>query len=347
MISNEIYKVSNTKILVAPNISKTRQLVIYSNQINNISKSNVMIIPVPLPQTVQFINLSGYKNIFEDCSHCFYSQFKSYGLNLSTNSINTRDDSKQLEVFNVGNYQVSLAMNLEQLTKINEQVFNISNGLQEILQMFYYQPYWGFIIVKLDVGLISYHPFAYSHNIIDNKIYIPTRHFYKQVEWENLNQWALGLPINPQSSPLNMNNWTEDNIDNSPMFQTQQFGRTSADVNGWLGTNSIDNITNLSDRTNNLKKLNGSNNPNIYSKSSSNKNNSQYEQISNNWNHTIYLFNLNSKSNENLIKMNSCKELWDKNSLFDPEKINFDFGPCHNFEKINIFGIYPNIDFVI
>ena len=61
-----------------------------------------------------------------------------------------------------------------------------------------------------------------QHNIIDNKIYIPTRHYYKQVEWEDLNKWALGLPINPMASPLNLNNWNSDNIDESPMFKSQQ-----------------------------------------------------------------------------------------------------------------------------
>jgi len=45
--------------------------------------------------------------------------------------------------------------------------------------------------------------------------------------------------------------------------------------------------------------------------------------------------------------MNSCKEIWDRKTLFDPEKINFNFGRCDNFEKIKIEGSYPNIDLVI
>ena len=38
LISTEIESVSNTKILVAPNANNTRQLVVYSNYINNISE---------------------------------------------------------------------------------------------------------------------------------------------------------------------------------------------------------------------------------------------------------------------------------------------------------------------
>jgi hypothetical protein len=45
--------------------------------------------------------------------------------------------------------------------------------------------------------------------------------------------------------------------------------------------------------------------------------------------------------------MNSSNELWDKESLFDPDKINFDFGYCNNFIKILINGSHLNIDLVI
>jgi hypothetical protein len=71
------------------------------------------------------------------------------------------------------------------------------------LSMFYYQPYWGFIICKLSTGPELYHPFGYSHQIIDNKIYIPTRHFHRQPKWEEINSWALGLPLDPKQNPLN------------------------------------------------------------------------------------------------------------------------------------------------
>ena len=47
LISTEIQNVSKTKILVAPNFDKTRQLTVYSNFVNNISESNAMVLPVP------------------------------------------------------------------------------------------------------------------------------------------------------------------------------------------------------------------------------------------------------------------------------------------------------------
>ncbi len=45
--------------------------------------------------------------------------------------------------------------------------------------------------------------------------------------------------------------------------------------------------------------------------------------------------------------MNICKEVWDSQSLFDPEKIKFDFGYCKSFVKLQIDGTHPNIDLVI
>lgn len=384
LISTEIESVSNTKILVAPNYNNTRQLTVYSNFVSNVSESNAMVLPVPLPQSLQFINLSGYKDLFEDCVKCFYNPHQSRSLNFSTNSYNTKDD-KPLQVFNVGSYQVSVAMNLDQISRVDSRVFELSPGLSQTLQTFYYQEYWGFVICKLNSGPESYHPLAYSHQIIDNKIYIPTRHYHQEVKWADVNKWALGTHIDPKQNPLNSRNWNEDNINQSPMFRMEEFGPTAPQANGWanlVGSMETDNIgsyssnqfetptsrfnqnqnsnlsqsdsqTNfnsnsiarMSSRYDNLKKLNDTNYKQQKSHQSSQS--SSYKNIADDWSHSIYLMNLNSKTNELLNKMNSCREIWDNQTLFDPEKIRFDFGRCESFEKIKIEGSHPNIDLVI
>ena len=380
LISTEIQNVSKTKILVAPNFDKTRQLTVYSNFVNNISESNAMVLPVPLPNSVQFIDLSKYANLFEDCAGCFYNPYKSksFGM-LSTNSYNTRDD-KPLEVFNVGSYQVSLAKSLEQISRVDPRVFKLSTGLKQTLEMFYYQPYWGFIICKLARGSESYHPFGYSHDIIDNKIYIPTRHYHQEAKWAEVNGWALGLPIDPKQNPLNLSTWDDSNIDNSPMFKTEKFGKTTPEVNGWV--RDLDSIGNYGDfneynSNSNPFQSNSSNQTDIYDsngfakmssradnlrklndrKYTKNHNNIQniristdqdsYKQVADDWSHSIYLLNLNPFSSDQIKQMNSCREVWDKQTLFDPEKINFNFGYCNNFEKLQIDGVHPNIDLVI
>lgn len=367
LISTEIQKVSKTKILVAPNFDKTRQLTVYSNFVNNISDSNAMVLPVPLPNSIQFIDLKEYPNLFEDCASCFYNPYKSRSLNFSTNSYNSRDD-KPLEVFNVGSYQVSLAKSLEQISRVDSRVFRLSSGLKQTLEMFYYQPYWGFIICKLAKGSESYHPFGYSHDIIDNKIYIPTRHYHQEAKWSDINGWALGLPIDPKANPFSLSTWDDTNIDNSPMFRSEQFGRTAPEANGWvskldfdLNTNSNPNsnsldpfvsngLAKMSSRTDNLKKLNDKNyrtgQTNIQGNNTL-SNEYSYKQVADDWSHSIYLLNLNPFTNEQIKQMNSCREVWDSQSLFDPDKINFNFGYCKSFVKLQIDGVHPNIDLVI
>ena len=390
LISTEIETVSNTKILVSPNYNNTRQLTVYSNFVSNISDSNAMVLPIPLPQTLQFIDLSEYNNLFEDCAKCFYNPHKKKYLSFSTNSYNTKDD-KPLQVFNVGSYQVSIAMNLDQISRVDSRVFELSPGLSQTLQTFYYQEYWGFIICKLNSGPESYHPLAYSHQIIDSKIYIPTRHYHQEVKWVDVNKWALGIHIDPKQNPLNARNWNEDNINQSPMFRTEEFGLTSPEANGWanlvgsIEPNNQDlyssnqfespisrfglcsdsnlsqfktkaqfesnSIVRMSSRYDNLKKLNDTNyNQGQMTKESQSTQSSQlsnYKNVADDWSHSIYLMNLNSQTNKQLEKMNSCREIWDHQTLFDPEKIRFDFGRCNNFEKIIIEGSHPNIDLVI
>lgn len=395
LISTEIEFVSNTNILVAPNNNNTRQLIIYSNIVNNISgNSNAMVLPVPLPQTLEFINLSKYPEIFEDCAKCFYNTKMSdtYSLNFS-NSFNTRDD-KPLQVFNVGSYKVSVAMNLEQIKRADKKIFNLSDELSQVLQMFYYQPYWGFIICKLNSGTETYHPLAYSHQIIDSKIYIPTRHYHQEVEWSDINQWALGTHLDPKENPINLKKWNSDNIDQSPMFKMENFGPTAPEANKWnnmvesldglnyIGNNfssnlfntptgkfntnlfdtkdysnvyrhgtkisnatSSNNMVKMSSRFDNLKKLNDPE----YRKNLKTNNNQlgNYKNIADDWSHSIYLLNLNFNSNPKILQMNSCSEKWDRQTLFDPDKIDFDFGYCKSFDKIKINGTHPNIDLVI
>jgi hypothetical protein len=366
LISTEIQKVSKTKILIAPNHNKTRQLTVYSNFVNNISESNAMVLPVPKPNSIQFIDLSEYSNLFEDCASCFYNPYKSKSLNFSTNSYNSRGDDKPLEVFNVGSYQVSLAKSLEQISRVDTRIFKLSEGLKQTLEMFYYQDYWGFIICKLAKGSETYHPFGYSHDIIDNKIYIPTRHYHQEAKWSDVNGWALGLPIDLKHNPFSLSTWDDSNIDNSPMFKSEQFGRTGPEANGWVRDLNFESnfdsnyndpfasngLAKMSSRADNLRKLNDKNyrsGQNIIQgkKNNPSYNEYSYKNVADDWSHSIYLLNLNPYLNEQIKQMNTCKEVWDSQSLFDPDKIKFDFGYCKSFVKLQIDGTHPNIDLVI
>ena len=298
LISDDIETVSDTNILVSTNIDNTRQLVVYSNYINNLSQSNAMVLPVPNPETLKFIDLSNYKNLFNDCNSCFYNPNADFSYSTNTNST-----KKSLNVFSVGSYQVSVAMNLNQIQNIDKNIFNLSNGLNEILNKYYNKSFFGFIICKLNSGKEKYHPLAYSHKIIDSKIFIPTKHYHQEVKH---NQIFQGSYIDPRENIFNQNYSLLNNTHSSYISNNQNF----------------------------------SNNKSSNNKSSNN-------EYADDWSHSIYLYNINANNNEIIKNMNSNEKIWNKKTVFNRKKINFDFDKCNNFEKIKINGNHPNIDLII
>jgi hypothetical protein len=131
-----------------------------------------MILPVPNPDTIQFHNLSNYTELFNDCNNCFIKKKNK----LITKSFDS--SSTFLPVFNIGSYQVSIAMSLTDIKHIDSSIFTLSNGCDELLSKEYNNPIFGFIICKLENSEKEYHPFGYSHNIYNNMLFIPTKHYH-------------------------------------------------------------------------------------------------------------------------------------------------------------------------
>jgi len=229
IISNSIESVSNTKILVAINSSSNRQFTVYSNNVANTSNNNAMILPVPYPQTVKFHDLTNYKNLFDDCKKCFTSSiYRSYGLTNSTLSINMADS---LEVFNIGSYQVSLAISLNDIKRVNSNVFTLSHGCDELLTKEYNNPIFGFIICKLANNKKDYHPFGYSHNIYNNMLFIPTKHYHSHNNFLNENSVNENTITDDWAHEIYLYNTTaKNNID---------FLNMSNSNDRWTGENKL------------------------------------------------------------------------------------------------------------
>jgi hypothetical protein len=181
IISGPIEDVDSTKIFIAPNKAGNRQLTIYSNKVANLSPGNAMILPVPFPQTVEFHNMNSYTTLFEDCSSCFIkptSRGVSKDMSLLFNNSSDSDHERCLRVYNVGSYQVTLALSLSDLKRVDAAVFTLSLGCSEVLSKDYADPMYGFIICKLADTNKSYHPFGYSHKIQGSALFIPTKHYH-------------------------------------------------------------------------------------------------------------------------------------------------------------------------
>ncbi len=274
IISNKVEKVAKTKILVGVNkLDPTIQLTVYCNSVSNNTDGNAMILPVPNPHSVRYHDLSNYKDIFTDCNRCFSKPIaRSWSLNF-----NAKSSNKSLEVFNVGSYKVSLAKSLQDLQRVDKNVFNLSFNCGEMLSKEYSNPIFGFIICKLAKGKEDYHPFGYSHEMIDNTVFIPTKHYHEH------------------NAPGDFFNGFNSDFDNF------------ADFNN----NNNNNSSNLTD----------------------------------DWEHEIFLYNATGKTNKVLKDMYSNKnEFWTEENHLKLNKFDFDLGELLNFEKYVIFGSKPNVD---
>lgn len=220
LISEAIESVSDTKIFCGVNSEKTRQFTVYCNQVNNISENNAMVLPVPFPNTVEFHDLSNYKNFFTDCKIHFTKMrrggYFSASLGTYTNSA--------LQVYDIGSYKVSLAMNLEDIQRVDTNVFSLSNGLNEFLTKNYNHPNFGFIICKLAKRKEKYHPFAYSHNIFNEKVFIPTKHYHEKHKQPDVFSSSMFVPWQNYNTKEKYDNDTADDWSHDIYLYNVKFG---------------------------------------------------------------------------------------------------------------------------
>lgn len=299
IIADEIISVSDTKIFVAPDVSGKRQYVCYSNSVSNVVEHNVMILPVPNPGTLQFVDLTNYEDFFDECDQHFHDPNPSF----SDNFLGFSTNGNTLQVMNVGSYVVSVAKCFDDLMRVDKSVFVLNNELIDVLKKYYSRPFWGFIVCKLKKGSEKYHPLAYSHDIYNGRIFIPTRHYHAET-----------------------NIGRADFLSN-PKYSNYFLGTKPYDVTGYNSSSSFDTFGTFSTFESDDKKV--------------------YKEIADDWSHDIYLYNIDSRPNPNIQKMNSCKYVWDNRFNLDRKKMRFDMGRCNSFEKIIIKGTHPNMDIIL
>lgn len=309
MISKEIKAVASTKIFSGVNSEQSKQITIYANTVDNSSRNNAMVLPVPFPNSVNFHNLEKYKEFFSDCESCFLNTIDVMK-NILTNSYGAKGISQSpLAIYDIGSYKVSLAHSLEDLKRVDTTVFELSKGLDETLKKYYSNPIFGFIICRLADGNEKYHPFAYSHNIAGGKVFIPTRHYHD----ENISFFYNNYDMFTNKA------YGSTNIDNSPMFNSWS---PASSTNKLLGNNPTDRF--------NLQRSDPK------------------SDFADDWDHEIYLYNIDVGSNKEIKKMNTCKETWSGEVNINLKKMDFDLDrDCRVFNKIEITGNKPNIDIIL
>eukprot|EP01080_Neovahlkampfia_damariscottae_P011717 gene11717-5056_t len=171
--------VQGTNIFVAHSNKGTRQVTIYENIVHikkngkkqKTTTSQAMILPVPLNsgEKVELIDLSLEPEFFTECENCFRSNTKQKRNRVSYKGVH-------LEVKQVGGYKCSIAENIDDILKINPDVFTLPEDIHELLSK-HYSKGFAFVCCLFDSNILKTHPIGFVHSVIGkNQLFVPTRH---------------------------------------------------------------------------------------------------------------------------------------------------------------------------
>jgi hypothetical protein len=171
IISKPVQSVSKTQIFAMP-VPGERQLTVYKNHVSS-REENLMILPVPYPDTIEFHTNPFLLDIFTDLHRSLYwtSESRNEMPNAWTRS------ATMLPVMKIGSYRVSVVPSAEEFNRLDPSVFAFPYDLQELLNS--YSPLFGFVCCRLNAGGHEYEPLAYTHKqLYTNELFLPTRHYH-------------------------------------------------------------------------------------------------------------------------------------------------------------------------
>jgi hypothetical protein len=176
IITATVEKVSGTNIFVCA-LDDGRQIIIYSNSVETPVINNTMVLPVPNPDSVKFVNLKHYEHFFKDCADSFSTPRNDhYGMRSALCSISPKEST--LPVFDVGSYNVSIVPTINEFNRLNPDYFTIDPTIPHVIER-NYDSSFGYLVCKLRRGQHSYHPLAYTHQVHkDRLLFVPTLHIH-------------------------------------------------------------------------------------------------------------------------------------------------------------------------
>lgn len=181
IITKIVEEVNSTQIFTCFSEDQSKQFLVYSNQVNTNEENNLMILPVPNPESVEFINLQKYTKFFDDCQKNFkYVRHRATdSLLYASRSLSASiEDRPPLVIHKVGSYVASIVPSVADFDRLDPLVFDLDFNLQDILKSTYTSEF-GFIACKLRKGAHTYHPFAYIHKSHSGGLlFIPTLHYH-------------------------------------------------------------------------------------------------------------------------------------------------------------------------
>lgn len=152
-----------------------------------------MILPFPAANPknkVELIDLHENKTLFADLELCFprLKEIVSETGRGRGRLASHAPRSAKLAVERVGSYNISVAYSIEDLHRIDEDVFTVAPNVDSLLAKHYGKDF-GFIICAF-ADNAEKHPLAYIHDVAeDGKLFIPTRHHHHGDKEEASAHW--------------------------------------------------------------------------------------------------------------------------------------------------------------
>jgi hypothetical protein len=170
IIIGNVESVKGTKIFAMPSSDDSqRQLLVYKNEVASVAQ-NLMILPVPFPETLKFEKVS--KTLFRDLedSICWTSREWKTSISLTRST---------LPVLSVGSYRVSVVPSIQEFSNLDNRVFSLPAPLVKLMTDEYGDKPFGFVCCRLKAGVQNYEPLAYSHRRWkSDMLFIPTLHYH-------------------------------------------------------------------------------------------------------------------------------------------------------------------------
>jgi hypothetical protein len=211
IILAHVEEVNATKIFTCLTQDRTRQFLVYSNEVKTDEEDNVMILPVPHPDSVTFVNLRKYAKFFDDLESNFVKNRRSSNhiyASLTRSASESVIERPTLAVHSVGSYSASIVPTVDDFDRLDTTQFTLPHDLEAILRTTY-DSQFGFIVCKLKQGKHSYHPFAYTHaKHSSNLLFIPTLHYHPhghgssttiEADWDHC-IYSVGTDLDTTSS---------------------------------------------------------------------------------------------------------------------------------------------------
>lgn len=119
IVTARVRNIAGTRIFVGGTNGGRRQLTVYENTVDNATRNNCMVVAVPNPESVEFVDFTGFEGFFKELGTHFERVTMSLSYNMMEKSDGSKGRSRSLAVHKVGSFDCSVAKSVMELNNLN------------------------------------------------------------------------------------------------------------------------------------------------------------------------------------------------------------------------------------